>query len=231
MPIAAFKDICMDATDALAQARFWSAALGAPLVDLGDGSARLDPPPGGSPAETLWIDPVPEPRTVKTRVHLDLRADPQPLIAAGATVVSEPGRDHWWLLADPEGNQFCAFPPEDGQPLGVFELIVDAGDAVAQATWWARITGGTVHTTDRGDWAWVEDAAGFPWQSWVFNPVPEAKAAKNRLHWDVRLAGSGPDALVGAGARIVRAPDDVISWWIMADPEGNEFCAFAGKPE
>src|SRR4051812_13926668 len=66
MPIAAFKDICMDATDALAQARFWSAALGAPLVDLGDGSARLDPPPGGSPAETLWIDPVPEPRTVKT---------------------------------------------------------------------------------------------------------------------------------------------------------------------
>ena len=34
------------------------------------------------------------------------------LVAAGASIVSEPGPDvEWWVLADPEGNEFCAFPP------------------------------------------------------------------------------------------------------------------------
>jgi len=231
MPIAAFKDVCMDAVDALALARFWSTALSAPLVDLGDGSARLDPPAGGSTAEQVWIDPVPEPRTVKTRVHLDLRGDPRPLIEAGATVVREPGEDPWWVLADPDGNEFCAFPPGRDQAVGVFELVVDAGDPIGQATWWADITDGVVKTTDRGGWAWVEGAAGFPWDYWVFNPVPEPKVVKNRLHWDVQLPGPSPEALVTAGARVLREPAGRVIWWVMADPEGNEFCAFPDKRE
>jgi hypothetical protein len=74
----------------------------------------------------------------------------------------------------------------------------------------------------------VEGAAAFPWRSWVFNPVPEPKAAKNRVHWDVNLAGSEPTDLVAAGARIQREPDEDVKWWIMEDPEGNEFCAFPG---
>jgi hypothetical protein len=49
---------------------------------------------------------------------------------------------------------------------------------------------------------------------------------KNRVHWDVDLTGPDPSALVDAGATILRVPDDDISWWIMADPEGNELCAF-----
>ena len=32
--------------------------------------------------------------------------------------------------------------------------------------------------------------------------------------------------IVDAGATVLREPDDDISWWILADPEGNEFCAF-----
>jgi hypothetical protein len=226
MPIARFKDLCMDASDALALARFWATALEAPLVDLGDGSGRIDPAPGRTKAEALWVNPVPEPRTVKTRVHLDLRADPEPLLRAGATVVREPGDDPWWVLADPDGNEFCAF---GGAPRGVFELVVDCQDPVAQATWWAGLTGGTVHRSDRGAWAWVEDAAAFPWRHWVFNPVPEPKVVKNRVHWDVDLAGPRPDDLVAAGARIQREPDTDIEWWIMEDPEGNEFCAFPDK--
>ncbi len=228
---AGFKDLCMDADDALAQARFWAAVLGAPLVDLGDGSARLDPTPGRPAGDTVWIDPVPEPRSVKTRVHLDVRlsgSDPAEFLRAGATLVREPGEDAWFVLADPEGNEFCAFPqrPEKPTPPGIFELVVDAGDGLAQANWWAGITGGTAHRSDRGAFAWIEGAAGFPWQYWVFNNVPEPKAAKNRVHWDVDLAGPAPTELVNAGAVMLREPDDEISWWVLADPEGNEFCAF-----
>jgi hypothetical protein len=54
--------------------------------------------------------------------------------------------------------------------------------------------------------------------------VPEPKTVKNRVHWDVNV--ESVDALVAAGATILRPRDDEIRWSIMADPEGNEFCAF-----
>jgi hypothetical protein len=234
MTPASFKDLCMDADDALSQARFWAAVLGSSPIDQGDGSARLAPGPGRTSAEVVWIDPVPEPRTVKTRVHLDLRlVEPTPaaLLRAGATVVREPGDDPWWVLADPEGNEFCAFPPDSGtaKPPGVFELVVDCRDAWAQVTWWAEATGGKAVRSDKGYFAWVEGAAGFPWQYWVFQEVPEPKVVKNRMHWDVDLTGDAPDALVEAGAVVLREPGGDITWWVLADPEGNEFCAFPAK--
>jgi hypothetical protein len=39
------------------------------------------------------------------------------------------------------------------------------------------------------------------------------------------------DALVARGATLLRAPDAEISWHLLADPEGNEFCAFAPDEE
>ncbi|HEX7745471.1 MAG TPA: VOC family protein [Micromonosporaceae bacterium] len=229
MTIARFKDLCMDASDALQLAGFWAQVLGAQVTDLGDRSARIDMRQGPAANDSIWVDPVPEPRTGKTRVHLDVRLaqpDPAPLLAAGATVVRDPGADPWWVLADPDGNEFCAFPPraEAGSQPGVFELVVDCADALAQARWWARIVGGRVAGDDGG--SYVVDAAGFPWRYWVFQPVPEPKTVKNRVHWDVDLTGDGCAALVDAGARVLRQPGGDISWWVLADPEGNEFCAF-----
>ncbi len=63
-----------------------------------------------------------------------------------------------------------------------------------------------------------------PFDYLCFVAVPEPKVAKNRIHWDV----VAPDvsALVAAGARILREPDDDVFWHVLADPEGNEFCAF-----
>jgi hypothetical protein len=66
-----------------------------------------------------------------------------------------------------------------------------------------------------------------PFDYLCFAAVPEPKSAKNRIHWDV----VAPDvyALVAAGARILREPDDDIVWHVLADPEGNEFCAFSDE--
>ena len=218
----------MDAGDALAQARFWARALDLRLVDRGDGSARLDPATGRARTEVVWIDPVPEPRIGKNRVHLDLRLaepDPAPLVAAGARIVRTPGgHATWWVLADPEGNLFCAFPPRADTTPGVYELVVDCRDARAQAEWWAALVGGTVSADPPG--AAVSGASGFPWQYWVFDPVPEPKTVKNRLHWDVDLADPEPLAFLEAGAKLLREPGGDMTWWVLADPEGNEFCAF-----
>jgi hypothetical protein len=60
---------------------------------------------------TLDFVKVPEPKTVKNRIHMDLAVgDIEPLLDLGATVVRPQGGDiAWHVLADPEGNEFCAF--------------------------------------------------------------------------------------------------------------------------
>jgi hypothetical protein len=65
----------------------------------------------------------------------------------------------------------------------------------------------------------------------LFQDVPEPKAGKNRLHLDVHAEPGGRDALVARleslGATRVSELDEGPAgrWWVMRDPEGNEFCA------
>ena len=65
----------------------------------------------------------------------------------------------------------------------------------------------------------------------LFQEVPERKSGKNRLHIDVHGEPGGLDKLVARleelGATRVREVDKGPAghWWIMQDPEGNEFCA------
>jgi Glyoxalase-like domain len=63
----------------------------------------------------------------------------------------------------------------------------------------------------------------------LFQTVPEEKTLKNRIHWDVNLAGADKDAVRSAlearGATYLwTASEGPHSWHTMADPEGNEFC-------
>ncbi|MCU1370188.1 MAG: hypothetical protein JWO77_1382 [Ilumatobacteraceae bacterium] len=232
-------DLCIDATAGngrpAAVARFWAEALGLTVSGAGGEDAKLSPPEGGAPALTVWVNAVPEEIAAKSRVHLDLclpGGDPAPLLAAGATLVraADAGRP-WHVLEDPDGIALCVFAPTDvpgdgPSELGVYELVVDASDATALATWWADRTGATVHHHPVRPFVWLEGAAGFPFQRWEFNPVPEAKTHKNRIHWDVTLVDADVDALVAAGATLLREPAPDGRWWILADPEGNEFCAF-----
>ncbi|GAA0283242.1 VOC family protein [Cryptosporangium japonicum] len=235
MAIARFKDLVLDAplNDAAGLSGFWAAVLGSTTTE-GPKGYRVDARPG-APIETqLWVNPVGEPRIGKTRVHLDLRlpsADVSPLVSLGARILTEPDVDPWWQLTDPDGNVFCAFPPTaESTPVTrttPFELNVDSGNARELAGWWAALVGGEVHEAEHKDYCWIEGAAGFPWDYWVFGPVPEPKSVKNRWHWDVTLVDAdGPEPFVAAGATLRRRPDEDVSWWILTDPEGNEFCLF-----
>ncbi|GAA0798324.1 VOC family protein [Spirilliplanes yamanashiensis] len=117
MSAARFKDLCLDAADHQALADWWCAALG---YVRHEGEAPGDPsgpvpivdPAGRGPM--IWLNPVPEPKTVKNRLHFDVDGDTGALLAAGATLVRARGGDiSWDVLADPEGNEFCCFAPED----------------------------------------------------------------------------------------------------------------------
>ena len=119
---ARFKDLCLDARDHQALADWWCAAIGYVRRDElepdGDDPRPADwpvpivDPEGEGPL--LWIVPVPEAKTVKNRMHFDVVGETWPLLSAGATMVREQGEDiEWDVLADPEGNEFCVFTPED----------------------------------------------------------------------------------------------------------------------
>jgi hypothetical protein len=111
---ARFKDLCLDATDHQALADWWCAAIGY-VRRHGDRPAEdpvlLVDPDGRGPA--LWINRVPEPKTVKNRLHFDVDGSRDALLAAGATVLRARDEEIGWdVLADPEGNEFCCFAPE-----------------------------------------------------------------------------------------------------------------------
>jgi hypothetical protein len=222
MAIARWKDLCIDATDAHRMARFWGELLGLEMDLHADGDAALR---GGTPEQTIWINTVPELRTVKQRVHLDVEmASLDAVLALGATMVrpaSESGLS-WDVLADPEGGELCAFVRGEG-PTRITEIVIDTADAAsahAQAAWWAEVLGATAVDDGRG-FSCIRAVPGLPFDGWDFVPVPEPKAVKNRIHWDV--TSDDPDGLVERGAEVIA---ELPSWTVMADPDGNEFCVF-----
>jgi Glyoxalase-like domain len=126
-----------------------------------------------------------------------------------------------------------------------YSVVVDCRDFAAQSRWWAEALNWRVgyeaadevvlvppHALDQSrDIPPSEQAPGL-----IFVPVPEGKSVKNRLHID--LAPS-PDAgqeaevrrLEALGARRVEVGQDPdkVTWVVMADPEGNEFCVLSAR--
>jgi hypothetical protein len=117
--------ICIDSTDPAPLARWWADLLGWRITEEDDDEVVLEPPKGskedGVSPDILFLK-VPEPKTVKDRLHIDLRPDDQAAEVAraealGATRVDiGQGDTTWVVLADPEGNEFCilrALTPEE----------------------------------------------------------------------------------------------------------------------
>lgn len=109
------RHLTIDCTDAHRLARFWAQVL--------DGSLAEDDFPGDPEATVtsaggvlLFIE-VPDAKTVKNRVHLDLQPqdrsrdeEVERLLALGATLVADHRRADgtgWATMADIEGNEFC----------------------------------------------------------------------------------------------------------------------------
>jgi hypothetical protein len=214
-----FKDLCIDAVNPDVLAIICASALGLRAEPTGGNFRLVD----HVPEHTLWVNKVPEPRTVKQRVHLDVDVSAvTDLTDLGAVIIDD--TQAWTVLADPEGGELCAFVRESA-PLPayrLYEVVVDAADPVSIASWWAeRLAATAGHDRDRA-FSWIDQASGMPWEM-VFQWVPEPKTVKNRVHWDV---WGETENLLAAGAHLIRKRDDEIDWDVLADPAGNEFCVF-----
>jgi hypothetical protein len=138
------------------------------------------------------------------------------------------------------------------------QISIDCTDPHAQADWWAETLDWAVEPTDgafldrmiaegharesdvierNGKRVWKDGAAicrsGDVGRSGrervLFQPVPEPKTAKNRVHLDINLGGEDRDGhrarLEARGARYIEQHSQgPHSWYVMLDPEGNEFC-------
>ena len=223
MALARYKDLCIDATQPDRMGQFWAELLG-----LSPDPERAGHLTGPTPQHGVWVNEVPEPATVKQRVHIDVHAaSVEAVERLGAVRLSADGEFRWTVLADPEGGELCVFVREQVGDYRLYEIVVDAVDAGAIARWWGETLGGQVVTSERG-FSYVDEIPGAPFDCFSFIPVPEPKAVKNRIHWDVDADDVQP--LLDHGATLLRERDDEIGWHVLADPEGNEFCCFTETP-
>lgn len=131
--------------------------------------------------------------------------------------------------------------------LAWYTVVVDCRDPQAQACWWAQaLDWEVIHDTPeeavvipRGmssEPATDLDAWRSRGQGLVFVPVPEGKAVKNRLHIDLaphtsqdRDAEIARLEQLGATRVNVGQDDEDVTWTVLADPEGNEFCVLSSR--
>jgi predicted enzyme related to lactoylglutathione lyase len=112
-------------------------------------------------------------------------------------------------------------------PSRIATIAIDAAEPRVVAEFWCAVLDWEV-TDDDDEGVTIAPADG-RWPTIDFLVVPEGKTIKNRLHLDLRADGVTTaqelERLLALGARRVdvgQAPD--VSWVVLADPEGNEFC-------
>jgi len=111
---AARIELVLDCRDPSVLAPFWAQAIG--YVELGKVDNYVLLAPDGQPGPNLLLQQVPEAKSAKNRMHLDIHTadierEAARLERIGARrVVTEQLSEHgsnWFLMADPEGNEFC----------------------------------------------------------------------------------------------------------------------------
>ncbi len=116
-------------------------------------------------------------------------------------------------------------------------LCIDAVDPRPVAAFWENALSWR-RTYEDADEIVLEPAEGSPEEGVVPDllvlRVPEAKSVKNRLHLDLRPSDQAAEVarLEQLGARRVAVgQDEAVTWVVMADPDGNEFCVLRAFPQ
>ena len=111
---ARFTELIVDAADPPALARWWTEVLGWRVTEADDDGVEIADPGGALP--TIVFVPVPEAKTGKNRLHIDVSPvgcdqdeELARLLSLGAVPAAVGQGDDvtWVVLADPEGNELC----------------------------------------------------------------------------------------------------------------------------
>ena len=233
--------LCIDADDPRRLAGFWAGVLRWETADDSDGGVVLLP--GDDTGFRIRFRPTRDHRAGPNQMHLHLTStslDDQRSTVAGAIelggrhldVGQDPDEGHV-VLADPEGNEFCVIEPDnaflaDCGFLG--EVTCDGSQEVGY--FWSEALGWPL-VWDQDEETAIQSPDGGTKISWGGPPVAP-KTGKNRLHFDLAPPAAGDqqaevDRLVSLGATLVDIGQGDVSWVVMADPAGNEFCVLTAR--
>jgi predicted enzyme related to lactoylglutathione lyase len=233
--------LVIDANDPARLAPFWAGVLGREMVDDPDGGIAILP--SDDTGFRIELFPTQEPKAGPNQMHLHLTStslDDQRATVARALGLGgrhldlgqRPEEGHV-VLADPEGNEFDVIEPgnsflADCGFLG--EVACDGSQEVGY--FWSEALGWPL-VWDQDQETAIQSPAGGTKIAWGGPPV-RPKAAKNRLHFDLAPPTDGDqeaevERLVSLGAKRIDIGQGDVSWVVMADPDGNEFCVLTPR--
>lgn len=228
--------LCFDANDPAGLARFWGGVLGWEMTgDPGGGAMLL---PADDTGFSLRFLPTRRQKSGQNQMHFDLTSasldDQRQTVARSLRLgarhidVGQRPEEGHVVLADPEGNEFCVIEPGN-------QFLADCGFIGALACdgsqrvgyFWSAALGWPL-VWDQDQETAIRAPHGGPKVTWGGPPL-KAKTGKNRLHFDIAPAAGGDqqaeaDRLASLGAARVDIGQGEVSWVVMADPDGNEFC-------
>jgi predicted enzyme related to lactoylglutathione lyase len=229
--------LAFDANDPLGLARFWGGVLGWEMVDddSQDGVTLL---PSDDTGFRMRFLPNPEPKLGPNQMHFHLTStsleDQQQTVARAIELggqhidIGQRPEEGHVVLADPEGNEFCVIEPSNNflADCGFFaELACDGSREVGY--FWSSALGWPLGW-DQDEETSIRSPHGGPKISWGGPPLTP-KTGKNRMHFDLAPPVEGDqqaevDHLISLGATLIDIGQGEVSWVVMADPDGHEFC-------
>lgn len=122
--------------------------------------------------------------------------------------------------------------------LTVEQLTIDSSDTLAQGRFWAAVLDLVVDPDSDAEECYIAPAKELPGSlipCILFLHVPDRKSTKNRLHLCLRPEDQAAEVARIEALGATRADigqGDEVTWVVMADPEGNEFCVLrAFRPD
>lgn len=114
----------------------------------------------------------------------------------------------------------------------LYNLTIDARDPRALAEFWSQVLDYQIAFDEPNEVA-IEPPDNDAAPALIFVPVSENKVGKNRVHLDLAPDDQNAEVerLLSLGARRVDIGQGDVSWVVMADPEGNEFCVLTPRSD
>jgi predicted enzyme related to lactoylglutathione lyase len=233
--------LCFDANDPLRLARFWAGVLGWEMAD--DPQEPVDLLPSDDTGFRIRFPATTQQKAGQNRMHFDLTStsldDQQQTVARALELgarhidVGQRPEERHVVLADPEGNEFCVIEPGNNflADCGFIGALACDGSQEVGYFWSAALAWPLVWDQDQE--TAIRSPRGGPKITWGGPPLMP-KTGRNRLHFDLAPPVDGDqqvevDRLISLGATRIDIGQDEVSWVVMADPDGNEFCVLTPR--
>jgi predicted enzyme related to lactoylglutathione lyase len=241
MPFPNLFALCLDANEPLRLARFWAGVLGWELAD--DPRDGIAPLPDDETGFRIRFPLTRQRKAGLNQMHFhltssspeDQRQTVERSLGLGARhldVGQRPEEGHV-VLADPEGNEFCVIEPGNNflAGCGFFAELACEGSREA-GYFWSKALGWPL-VWDQDEETSIRSPRGGPKISWGGPPLMP-KSGKYRLHFDLAPPPHGDqqaevDRLLSLGATRIDIGQGDVSWVVLADPDGHEFCVLTPR--